>query len=966
MNTSVLYVEDDPVQASLVSSILEDEGFRVTHLGNSVEALARLKVAQFDIVLTDHYMPNMTGVELIERIQQDQIDVPTVIMTAASEVSLAFSALKAGAADFISKDCDGHYFSIIAPVLHRVFEQHCVQRKADELAAHIEEIKTLSYKTLDAINQGVVTLNNQAEVVYCNGFFKNYFGLKNNELASGKNLEWLVDLIIGDSSVYTPAQIARLKMLAQQCLYDCRSRLEIEHDSTIFELQVAPLPGQGHVLSLTDITHQKDQLEAMGRVINAAPVSMLAVDIHGRIVLANRRIGELVGVPADNLLGTSVDQLVPPPVQKQHGSWVSGFFQGDEDYKQRMSEGIDVQLLNTYSQLTPVELSLSSVRLDGHACVLATIVDISHRKKAERLMQRAHELTQSIIHHSPFAIVATDLNGTIIAVSPALEKLLWYEREQLIHQHNAVMFVDTKELTSRAHALSEELAAELAPDFNVLTAKAKRGIVEGEEWTFVRRDGSALPVNLTVTTLRDSSDEVTGFLLVAYDISEQKRANEYIKHIAHHDGLTGLPNRTLMQDRLEGYLLRAQRQGTKVGVFVLDLDHFKRINDSLGHMAGDQLLKEVAKRLQMLVRASDTVCRMGGDEFVVLLPDIKHARDVKILCNKILQSLNEPVHAGINKIVVTPSIGVCLAPDDGTTTEQLLKHADIAMYHAKQTGRNGYQIFDRSLAETNIKNLALEQALHSAVYDNKLNVYYQPQVNLHTREIGGFEALLRWHDDERGQIAPQQFIPMAETTGFIVTLGEWVLNQACKDIQRLRQNHNKHYRLAVNVSPRQFESSNFIAVVKNALAVSGLPAEALELEITEGLLATHSKAMLDKLHALKRLGVLLALDDFGTGYSSLAYIARYPIHSIKIDRTFMALEDQANLAIVSAIAAMAEGLNLQVIAEGVETKSQMELISNRGCHLVQGFYFSRPVAIEQINDVIANIQSMPRNLQCAQ
>lgn len=723
----------------------------------------------------------------------------------------------------------------------------------------------------------------------------------------------------------------------------------------MLEIRSAPLGESGHVLTFADITHQVEQLNTLDRVINLAPVAMLAVEKSGKIVLANQKACQLLEITPEQVNEISINRFVPFEYRQGHQSLINNYF--DNLTPRRMREGLDLELLNTQGAVIPVEVSLSGVEMQGKQRVLATVVDISHRKQAEQVMRQAHQLTQSIIEQSPFSIVATDMEGKIIAVSPALEAMLWYERQELVNQQNVTLFHDKGELDTRAGILSAELGVEIDSGFQVLIEKARRGVVEGCEWTYVRKDRSSLPVNLTVTTLRSDDGTITGYLLVAYDITDQKRANEYIEHIAHHDGLTGLPNRTLMQDRLQNGLLRVKRQGGGFAVLVMDLDRFKRINDTLGHLAGDQLLKTVADRLVQSVRESDTVCRMGGDEFVVLLPDVKVMPDVERVCRKILELVSKPITVGLNNLIVTPSIGFSVFPEHGSSSEELLKHADMAMYHAKQCGRSGFKVFHHELASENLEDLAIEQALHEAYHNDKLEVFYQPQLNVHNGEVIGFEALVRWNDEQRGMISPAQFIPMAETTGFITTLGEWVLRQACADIQQLRVKNDHDYRVAVNVSPRQFEHANFVAVVQSALKESGLPPQALELEIIESMLMVDSEAVSSKLNALHKLGVMLAIDDFGTGYSSLAYVSRYPIDVIKIDRSFMAIEKKQNVAIVSAITAIAEGLELEVVAEGVETQAQLQFVQAKGCHLVQGFYYSPAVPLKDLVSAIDTIQA---------
>lgn len=956
MTHTVLFLEDDPVQTALILPLLQDGGFNAVHATNGADGLAFIEQGQIDVVLSDHYMPNMNGLEFIAALNKRRYSVPVVIMTSSSDLALAFSALKAGAADFISKDAECSYLSIIESVLSRTISQHELQQHAQQLSRHLEETKNLAHMTLNAISQGVVTVDHQLTILSANNHFLDLFSLVSRDVI-GRNLDWLVTQVItqGVFDGYSSEKLAQVKL--REALADSRLGLEIRLGESILELKCAPLLDKGYILTFVDITSQKEQLISIEGVINAAPVAMFAIDQSGRIMLANRKACELVDASEDDVLSTSIGAYIPEQYRHNHGQLISNYF--DDLTPRQMRPGVDLQLLNIHGDTIPVEVSLSGIEVFGEPRVLATVVDISNRKKAEQVLRRAHELTQSIIDHSPFSIVATDTLGQIIAVSPALEKLLWYRRDELIQQCNVMALHDTGELEARAVEMAEDLGFSVAPGFDMLVAKARLGIVEGSEWSYIRKNGSSVPVNLTVTCLRNDTDEITGFLMVAYDITEQKRAHEYITHIAHHDGLTGLPNRGLMLDRLKQSLSRRHRKGDRLGVLVLDLDNFKRINDSLGHLAGDQMLMAVASRLTRLVRESDTVCRMGGDEFVIILPDIKTEHDIVGICEKILVAFKTPINIGNNKILVTPSIGVSVAPEDGDTAEKLLQHADIAMYQAKKQGRNGYSTFDRTQANNSIDSLVLEEELREVVHHEGLHIHYQPQVDISDNSIIGFEALVRWQHETRGPISPEIFIPLAESTGVILNLGEWVLRKACFDIQALRLKHKADYRIAVNVSPRQFEEPRFVNTVFNALKDAGLPPRALELEITEGLLVTESEITMSKLTALREMGVLLAIDDFGTGYSNLSYVSKYPINIIKIDRCFMSVEEKANIAIVSAITAIGDGLELEVLAEGVETKEQLEFVRERGCCHVQGYYYSRPVPLSALEDAIKTIKNLP-------
>ncbi|WP_317932922.1 EAL domain-containing protein [Halioxenophilus sp. WMMB6] len=955
MGKSVLYVEDDVVQATLIQGLLEDEGYSVVHAEDGAAALELLAHNSFDVILTDHYMPAMNGVQLIETINQRAIGVPVVIMTAANDISLAFAALKAGAADFIAKDMEGNYLAIIEQVLARAIEKHRLAAESAALKQRLALVQNLARTTLDTLKQGVVVLDGEHSIRYCNRQFKELFGVPTNEEVIGYSGEWLVNLIAQRAQVNGLVEQTKAVRLLLHALEDSRIRIELMVGDTTLAMLATTLENEINVYTFSDITHERAQLNAIHAIIEHAPVAMMVLSKYGSVVMTNQKAGQLLQATPEELVNRDIRTFVPALGQREAAGELgigftvqeNGEWQGSADLVVVTSEGATI----------PVEMALQSLRTNDQDRILATIVDISHRKLAEQAMRRANQLTQSIVEHSPFALVATDTQGEIIAVSPALETMLGYRRDELVGRQKATIFHEPTELQVRAAALSSEWGAEEPSEFEAVVEKASLGIVEGSEWIYQRKDGSSFPVNLTATQLRSEDGTVTGYLLVSYDITEQKKAHEYIEFIAHHDGLTGLPNRNLMRDRLEYSLHRLARTGKRMGVLMMDLDYFKRINDTLGHLAGDQLLVAVAERLQQAVRRSDTVCRMGGDEFVVLLPDINSADDAEQVCRKILDMLVQPIQLGRHQLVVTPSIGVSMAPDDGTSSETLLKHADIAMYYAKQTGRNGYQIFSLDMVQANQEEQAIEQALQAALHNGHLDLHYQPQVDLASGNVVGFEALIRWVDPARGVVAPAQFIPLAETTGFVIKLGEWVLERACADIKRLNDRYQHKLYVSVNVSPRQFEDNQFVASVENALAASNLPASSLQLEITEALLVAESASVKKRLTQLREMGVTIAIDDFGTGNVGLGSVTQFPIDRLKIDRRFMRLDIKSNQAVVAAILAMAQGMELEVLAEGIENREQLNFVRQLGCSLAQGHYYYPALSLAEVGTLLQTDQS---------
>lgn len=446
------------------------------------------------------------------------------------------------------------------------------------------------------------------------------------------------------------------------------------------------------------------------------------------------------------------------------------------------------------------------------------------------------------------------------------------------------------------------------------------------------------------------------------DITRLREAEDHIHRLAYFDSLTGLPNRFFFLQFLEQTLKLVLRHRRSGALFFLDLDNFKQVNDTLGHTSGDLLLQTVAERLVGSLRTIDLIsrfegvderqhlARLGGDEFALLLPEVHNSQDAVRVASRILDALSVPFRLKGHDVVVSPSIGITLFPKDGTSASDLLRNSDLAMYHAKRAGKNTFKFFDASLNESALMRLRMENALRHALDNNELRLHFQPQLDTRTGQIQGLEALLRWSHPELGEIPPTVFIPIAEETGLILPIGEWVMRTACKQFQTWRASGNTIQRVAVNVSACQFRNRDFTEQVAGILAESGLDPACLELELTESILMSQAEESIGMLHQLKALGVQLAIDDFGTGYSSLSYLKRFPIDRLKIDKSFIVNieNDRNNAAIAQAVIAMAETMSLRVTAEGVETQEQLQFLSASCCDEVQGFLFSRPVPLDEI------------------
>jgi diguanylate cyclase (GGDEF)-like protein len=441
-----------------------------------------------------------------------------------------------------------------------------------------------------------------------------------------------------------------------------------------------------------------------------------------------------------------------------------------------------------------------------------------------------------------------------------------------------------------------------------------------------------------------------GWVAVHEDITERRRTEAQISYLARHDVLTGLPNRMRFREHLELALLRMQR-GENFGVLCLDLDHFKGVNDTLGHPFGDVLLKAVADRLRQCVAEGDTVARLGGDEFAIIRVDVERPEEVNILALKLVEALAVPYELDGNEIIVSISIGIALAPDDGTSPAQLLKNADMAMYRAKADGRGTRRFFEPEMDARVQARRALELDLRRAIIQGEFELHYQPLIDIKSEAITGFEALIRWNHSERGLVPPSEFIPLAEETGLIVPLGEWVLRTACAEASTWPS----HIKVAVNLSAMQFKNRKLVEVIMNSLATASLSPYRLELEITESVLLQDDDATLAMLHQMRGLGVRISMDDFGTGYSSLSYLRKFPFDKIKIDQSFIRdlSPGDDSIAIVRAVASLAASLNIATVAEGVETADQLGIARAEGCTEVQGYFFSPPVPAAKARELLA-------------
>ena len=571
--------------------------------------------------------------------------------------------------------------------------------------------------------------------------------------------------------------------------------------------------------------------------------------------------------------------------------------------------------------------------------VVLTLNDVTAQRRAEEELR----LAATVFDNSVEAIMITDAQRRILSVNKAFTDLTGFQSTMVVGQTPAM-------LSSSRHGLAHYDA--------IWREAAEKGSWQGEIWQR-RRDGTEFPEWLSIGVVKDRANTLSNFVAVFSDITERKANEARIAFLAHHDPLTALPNRTLFHDRLEQALARAERNETVVALLFLDLDRFKTINDSLGHQAGDRLLQAVAERLQHCVRDTDTICRQGGDEFIIVLPEVADTEVPARVAEKILRRLSEPFEVDGHVLGTSFSIGIAVYPDDGRHADVLMKNADTAMYHAKENGRNTYRFFTEAMNANALERLQVENQLRAALERNELVLHFQPQVDLASGAIVGGEALLRWESAVLGFVPPGRFIPIAEESGLIVPIGRWVLREACQLAMGWYARGVRGVTVAVNISALQFRRDDIVRNVRDVLTETGLPPEYLELELTESLLMEHAEEVLETVQQLKNLGVRLSIDDFGTGYSSLSYLKRFAVDRLKIDQGFVRdmVDDPDDAAIVRAIIQLGRSLKLDVIAEGAESRTQVDFLIREGCREAQGYFFCPPVAGDVFMNMLARGQA---------
>lgn len=590
----------------------------------------------------------------------------------------------------------------------------------------------------------------------------------------------------------------------------------------------------------------------------------------------------------------------------------------------------------------PMEIKITEIGLEQQRVFVLLIRDITIKKQIENELKMA----ASVMHSALEGVVITDKDNQIIAVNPAFTSITGYTSEEVIGKNPRI-------LSSGQHDLKFYI--------EMWRSIFSSDSWQGEIWDR-RKNGEVFPKWMSISVIRDSYGGINNYIAIFSDITERKITEKRLHQLAHYDPLTQLPNRLLFADRLSQSIAQAERHGKRLALMFLDLDHFKLINDTLGHDLGDELLKQVSARISDSVRESDTVARIAGDEFTIILPDITNTYDADSVAAKIVSILAEPFVLNNKERFTGVSIGISLYPDDADNVDELIKYADVAMYRAKAQGRNNYQQYQKVMSEGVSRRLELETQLRGALERDEFRIYYQPQVDLNSGKIIGVEALLRWFTDKNTIISPVEFIPIAEETGLIRTIGEWVIERACIQLNKWSSEGLSHLRIAVNVSSQQFSDNNmhFPDMVKAYLHQYKIDASKIEFELTESAMLDHPEHTVEVFEELSKMGIHLAMDDFGTGYSSLSQLRLLPFDTIKIDKSFVCdiTENPDDEDLARSIVAISKTLKRIVLAEGVETKDQLDSIIEMGCDVAQGYYFSKPLPIDKIEILLNKNESM--------
>lgn len=922
-----LLVDDSASNAGLLYEELRRGGFeptleRVTTRADFEGALAR---SSWDVVLSELAAERLGAFEALALLKERDIDIPFLIVSQTLGEETAIRAMKAGAQNCIPRAS----LMRLCPILERELREAQIRRERRMVQQALSDSE-LRFRTLaESAPDAILTADGAGTLLFANRAAEAVFGQPVAALIGQPVTAWIPDY--DPRSARTPDEGAPRRIPAT-------GRHATGRELPL-ELSFGELVRDGKRLvtiflrDQSERTHAEEALQESEERFRRA--ALMSSDlIHECDRESNRFVwfGDI-----DRILGYAAGEfprtfeawekaIHPEDHARVMASVARHWDTGEHFFEEYRVVRKDGGLLHWHH-------SGNLLRGAGGRptrCI-GTVTDVSGRRQIEEALRISEKRYRTLFERNLAGVYRSTLDGRILDCNESFARIFGYaSREEVLQQTAWDMYIKRED---REAAVAKLLERQNLTNYEICLR---------------RKDGSSVWVLESEHLIEGPDGRLSVIEGTAIDITERKRAEEQVKHLAFHDPLTNLPNRLLFNDRLTLAVAQAHRHNQKLAVLFLDLDRFKVINDSLGHSVGDELLRQVAERIQEHVREGDTVARLGGDEFTLLVPGITAEEDAAKIARKICDAVHDPFWIDGRELFVTTSLGVSVYPSDGHDAETLVRNADSAMYRAKEQGRDNYQLYTPAMNAKAIERLSLESRLRQAVANDELELHFQPFIDLRTSEVLGAEALLRWRHPELGLIPPGEFIPIAELSGLIVPIGEWVLRTACAEAMKWHEKGFPALTVSVNLSSRQFQQSDLGSQVTHALEETGLEPDKLDLEITESCAMQNAEHSINTLQGLKKQGVRISMDDFGTGYSSLNYLKRFPIDRIKLDQSFVRdlPADKDDAAIAMAVIAMGRSLELVVIAEGVETEEQLQFLSSHDCDQLQGFLFSRPLPAE--------------------
>ena len=909
IRNSVLYLPEliaeleqiSPEHAELANKNLTQLMLSELYQGTQAKALTPLSGTQLSQLVNRHFDVATAAGNELSGAKQAFLAIPT---------EQAFSELNSGYNHFYTTTIEDarHLSEVLLAIAILLFLVLIIA--ANRLNAAKRKIQSTSQTLSDAVarlTEGFALFSRAGNLMLCNKAWRSHFGFTDEDELPQKLSDWqqrFAAFFCDNANLHKTDKGAWLQVKQTET-----------HNG-----------GQVYVsVNVSLFKQAEEELRKWGHAIEQSPSSIVITDTRARIEYVNPKFEKITGYSLDEVKGKTPKMLGAEQSFTDNKQLWQAINSGEVwrgEFHNRRKSG---DYYWEYASISPIKNQQGEV-----INFIAINEDITAQKRASAQLKTA----AAVFNATQEGIMTTNAKLEITAINPAFTKITGYQEHEVIGKKPSI-------LSSGKHDkhFYEQMWATLE----------SKGHWASEIWN-KRKDGSIYPEWLAISVVNDDKGQVQQYVAILSDMTERKAQEEQIEYQAYYDVLTGLPNRTLLLERIEQDIKRMSRTNHHSAVLFIDLDRFKRVNDTMGHEAGDSLLIAVADRLSDLIRKSDTLSRFGGDEFVLLLSQVAHPDHAAQVADKIIAALSAPFDISGFEVFTGASIGIAILPEDAQDHKELLRLADLAMYKAKEAGRHQYHFFAQEMQEQVNRRVELEQHLRAALELQKLTVHYQPIIDIATGKLYGVEALMRWPTDFGDFISPAEFIPVAEESGLIAPLGEWLLLQACRDIQSMNVQLGMNCYLTVNVSSQQYRLGFNATTIKKAMQSSGFRAHNLTLEITESILLEDDNAVTDWLQSLRATGVSLAIDDFGTGYSSLSYLKHFPINTLKIDQGFIQDLDQCQDAavLVNAILSMARSLSLHVIAEGVEQEGQLARLKELGCQHVQGFYFAKPMSIENL------------------